>query len=457
MSAIQNTKVVMENPRSRMFFIVVVVVVIVLLVVGYMNWHKAPKADPTAGATAPRAPSVHTTPGISDSAPYQDLVHTANEGGAAAAHQNDVSGTGAHVPILNSNNVPPPPPVPSISPPANAPGTTVVAPPSQPTMRTAPPPVARPQDTQARDAAYKKAEKQVLGYMALWTPKAGTTEFNYVGKLPKDAEGRDVSASQYGPGQYGSGQPYAGQGGYAVAGAGPGVSVPGTSGSLTVGNPAAISAGGGAMGTDNGANRSASVAGASRSGNTGTTGSSGPVYVRAGTVVPALLLTPINSDAPGPVLAEITSGPFKGARLIGSFQATENQVVVAFRTLSMPGQPKSLRVDAFAVSADYHAGLSTDVNHHYLKRFGLTAAAAFVQGYGEAVSRQGSTTVVGPFGSTTSYGQLSPSQVNKAALGRVGEQLGSQLSQEASVRPTIKVEGQDGGSVPIGLLFMSDF
>src|SRR5690606_12018046 len=48
------------------------------------------------------------------------------------------------------------------------------------------------------------------------------------------------------------------------------------------------------------------------------------IIIPAGTIEYAQLVTEANTDAPGPVMAQIASGPLAGARLIGSFQSTDN-------------------------------------------------------------------------------------------------------------------------------------
>ena len=53
--------------------------------------------------------------------------------------------------------------------------------------------------------------------------------------------------------------------------------------------------------------------------------------------------------------------------------------------------------------------------------------------------------------------ELSNGQINRMALGEAGTKVAGDVQQAARVRPTVKVEGKDGGGVPIGLLFMSDF
>ncbi|MBI3418534.1 MAG: hypothetical protein HY053_00160, partial [Proteobacteria bacterium] len=51
-----------------------------------------------------------------------------------------------------------------------------------------------------------------------------------------------------------------------------------------------------------------------------TGGGAGRMIVAAGTIAYAQLLVEANSDIPGPILAEVMSGPFAGARVVGQFE-----------------------------------------------------------------------------------------------------------------------------------------
>lgn len=184
-----------------------------------------------------------------------------------------------------------------------------------------------------------------------------------------------------------------------------------------------------------------------------TGGRTGPSFVRAGTVIPALLLSSVNSDNPGPVIAQITSGPLAGTRLLGQFQNTGKALVLTFNTMSKPGVG-TFSVNVVAVDENYAVGMKTDVNNHYLRRYGLLLAASFLQGYGEAMGRTNTTVVTGPFGSTVSQGELSRDQARDVALGQVGETISQDLLTKSDVEPTVKLDC--AGGCPVGLLFMSD-
>lgn len=183
-------------------------------------------------------------------------------------------------------------------------------------------------------------------------------------------------------------------------------------------------------------------------------GNGGATLVRAGTIIPGVLISGLNSDTPGPVLAQIVSGKLKGARLMGEMKASDSGIVIQFTKLSMIGQPKTFEINAYAIDPNTTStSLASDVNNHYFLRYGLGLAAAFVSGYGEAVSNQGTTTTVGAMGNVTqTQGNLDNAQITKSAFGKIGQKLGSEIDKDSNKAPTVTV---NAGS-PLGILVMSD-
>ena len=186
----------------------------------------------------------------------------------------------------------------------------------------------------------------------------------------------------------------------------------------------------------------------------------GASFVKAGTIIPAVLLTSINTDTPGPILAEIVSGPLKGSRLLGAFAKPSSpqaqKVVLSFTKLVMPKIDHSFSVSTFAVdpSADYSSSLASSVDNHYLQKYGLLFAAAFVTGYGNAAATPQTTSVIPTTGGATTLAQPPTStQAKWAGLASVGSQMSSDMSAYASIPPTITVDA----GIPIGILFMADF
>jgi len=186
----------------------------------------------------------------------------------------------------------------------------------------------------------------------------------------------------------------------------------------------------GGVGTDNGAN------------GTGTTGSTTDkkVLVAAGSIAYAQLITTLNSDLPGPVLAEMLSGPFTGGRLIGKLTANQDCQCMALEFKTVVKDTVSYKIDAVAL--DENTTLpgveATDVNHHYFSRYVLPAAASFLTGYSSALSSTGQNqTAVQGVGVATSTPPPSPKQSLFAGITSAATAIGTDLSKDASKAPTI--------------------
>ena len=123
------------------------------------------------------------------------------------------------------------------------------------------------------------------------------------------------------------------------------------------------------------------------------------ILIKAGTIYYATTTNMVSSDQSNtPVLAQMISGPYRGAKLIGSFNTEGEKLVMQFNTMVMKNRKRSFGIGgAYAIDTkDGQLAVQTAVNHHYLKRYGSLLAASFLQGLGEAV-----TPVNGIIGSDT--------------------------------------------------------
>lgn len=184
---------------------------------------------------------------------------------------------------------------------------------------------------------------------------------------------------------------------------------------------------------------------------------SGPPLFKAGTILFATIDTGINSDEPGPVLATIVSGKYKGARLIGKLTTFGNfgqKVMVTFYTMTLPNYPSSININAVAVDADTaRTGLSSYTNNHYLLKYGALFASSFLEGYGQAFLQSGqSVAYVGGLVPITIARQLSGTDKLFVALGNVGNSFGQQIATLANLPPTVHVYSGTG----VGILFTQD-
>ncbi|MEQ3627441.1 MAG: TrbI/VirB10 family protein [Hyphomonas sp.] len=107
-----------------------------------------------------------------------------------------------------------------------------------------------------------------------------------------------------------------------------------------------------------------------------------PYQLMAGTIIPATLLTGVNSDLPGQVIAQVTSPVYdtvtgeielvpQGARLIGSYDSViafgQSRALLVWSRIVMP-DGTSIRIDNLAgVDARGYAGLEDKVDYHSWK------------------------------------------------------------------------------------------
>jgi len=136
-----------------------------------------------------------------------------------------------------------------------------------------------------------------------------------------------------------------------------------------------------------------------------------PYQVMAGTVIPAALITGINSDLPGQIIATVTqniydtvSGHFllvpQGARLLGQYDSQvafgQSRVLLVWTRLLMP-DGSSIVVDRLpGVDAAGQAGLEDKVNWHWARIFEGAALSTLIGMGAELASpaRQGNGNTV---------------------------------------------------------------
>ncbi|MGZ9108297.1 MAG: TrbI/VirB10 family protein [Micavibrio sp.] len=175
------------------------------------------------------------------------------------------------------------------------------------------------------------------------------------------------------------------------------------------------------------------------------------ILLEAGRIEYAQLITEANSDAPGPVLAQLASGPLAGSRLIGTFKKNEEHLTLNFDTIVVDG----IAISTEAVALDpktARPGVITEIDHKYFQRIILPAAAAFVEGIGSAIAESGSTTVTVDGGAAVEESSnLDADQEFFKGVEKASEKIGKILDENGSkVEPMLRV----ASGTHIGLLFV---
>lgn len=176
------------------------------------------------------------------------------------------------------------------------------------------------------------------------------------------------------------------------------------------------------------------------------------ILIPAGTINYAQMTIEANSDVPGPVIAQLVSGPLAGAKLIGKFQSTDDYLILTFNTIVVDGINQS--VDARAIDPDTTLpGVATEVDKRYFTRVLLPAAARFLEGVGSAVAQDTATTV------TVTGETVTTQRKNldlKQELGRGAEKAAAEIAdfmtdEADDIKPLVRV----ARGTAVGILFLS--
>ena len=176
------------------------------------------------------------------------------------------------------------------------------------------------------------------------------------------------------------------------------------------------------------------------------------VLVSAGTVNYAQILTEANSDIPGPILAQILSGPLAGGRAVGAFQVQGDYLVIHFNLVTL--QKKTYSVNALALDPDTTlGGVATEVDHRYFDRVLLPAAGAFVQAFGQNMGQNPESSTVSNGVVVTTQARQSMRDAVYAGVGSMGQSVSQFLQQQASAtKPLVRVSV----GTPLGVFFLTN-
>ena len=178
---------------------------------------------------------------------------------------------------------------------------------------------------------------------------------------------------------------------------------------------------------------------------------SGQVLMPAGRGIYARTVLAASSDQGGPVVIEALSGPIAGDRMTGSFEKRDERLVVKLNSITLQDGTQR-RIDALVIAPDsMETSVASSVDEHYVSRFVLPVAAAFVSGLGQAISQSNSTVIASPLGGATAFQRLNLGQQLGVGAGVAGAQFGAILKEAAPKGPTVNLDA----NVNVGVVFLS--
>jgi len=174
-----------------------------------------------------------------------------------------------------------------------------------------------------------------------------------------------------------------------------------------------------------------------------------PYEVKAGAVIPAVMIGGINSDLPGQVIAQVKENVFdtktgrhllipQGSRLIGLYDSSvtygQERVLLAWNRIIFPnGDSFNLQGMPGADKAGY-AGFFDEVDNHYFKVFGNAILMSIISA-GVQISQPNN----GGNGNNSNQGP-SVSQTVGAALGQqIGQTALTITQKNLNIQPTLKI------------------
>lgn len=170
-----------------------------------------------------------------------------------------------------------------------------------------------------------------------------------------------------------------------------------------------------------------------------------PFELRAGFVIPAVMITGINSDLPGQILAQVSQNVFdtatgkhllipQGARLVGSYTSDvaygQERVLVAWQRIVYPdGRAQDIGSMPGSDSGGY-AGFNDKVNNHYFRVFtsaflmsGITAGVSYSQKSASSADR------------TENAGDI----LSQALGQNLGQVIVQMLQKNINIAPTLEI------------------
>ncbi|WP_333594180.1 TrbI/VirB10 family protein [Anaerospora hongkongensis] len=171
-----------------------------------------------------------------------------------------------------------------------------------------------------------------------------------------------------------------------------------------------------------------------------------PNTLQAGTLIPAVLISGVNSDVGGQAIAQVQSDIYDsvygstllipaGSRLIGQYNAGavtgQNRVSISWTNLVLPnGGSYALGKSVVAVDGAGYAGLPGKVNNHSSKVLGGAAATSALAALGSVAA--------GNTGNSDTYtaGQLA----TQGAMANLLNTASSMMQKNMNVTPTVTIE-----------------
>ncbi len=180
--------------------------------------------------------------------------------------------------------------------------------------------------------------------------------------------------------------------------------------------------------------------------------------IKTGTVIPGVMVTGINSDLPGSIIAQVSQNVYdtadgafllipQGAKLYGVYDSRvvygQSRVLIAWSRLIFPdGSAVTLGAMPGADMAGY-AGFHDEVDNHYFRIFGAAVLMSLISGgmsYALDNTTDTTSTTTTTTTTTTSTSSTTLQDEMVAALAsQLGQSSAKLLEKNLSIKPTLEI------------------
>lgn len=175
-----------------------------------------------------------------------------------------------------------------------------------------------------------------------------------------------------------------------------------------------------------------------------------PFELKTGAVIPGVMITGINSDLPGVMIAQVAQNIFdtatgksllipQGTKIYGVYDSRviygQERVLIAWNRLIFP-DGSSITLGAMP-GADMSgmAGFNDEVNNHYLRIFGSAFMMSLVSG-GMAYAMDSANSSLG---GTSDNGTSMQDEMTSALAGQLGQTTTTLLQKNVNIKPTLEI------------------
>lgn len=163
----------------------------------------------------------------------------------------------------------------------------------------------------------------------------------------------------------------------------------------------------------------------------------------------------VNSDYPNKDVVLYVEHPleFQGARFFGQFSRSDELMTVELTRLVHEGKEYSLR--GLAINPeDAKPDVASDVDTHFLERWGALMAATFIEGLGNAITQSNSRTTVSNGTVVQGSDSYSATEIALEGAGKVGQKAANQIEKGFDRAPTVRMH--PGAEVAVVIMKSSE-